>query len=90
MVQLIQITEEKLTETLLEGVKKELEQFKKQFQPQQPLIWVSRNEVAKMLGVSHTTLYSWHRKKILLAYSIGTRVYYKLDEVNDALTPIAC
>lgn len=90
MVQLIQITEEKLTETILEGVKKELEQFKKQFQPQQPTKWISRNDVAKMLGVSFTTLYSWNSKKILIAYSIGNRVYYKLDEVNRALTPIAC
>ena len=65
MVQLIQITEEKLTETILEGIKKELEQFKKQFQPKQPTEWISRNDVAKMLDVSFTTLYSWNRKKIL-------------------------
>ncbi|RXP64549.1 DNA-binding protein [Lutibacter sp. HS1-25] len=90
MVQLIQITEEKLTETILEGVKKELEQFKKQFQPKQPAEWISRNEVAKMLGVSFTTLYSWNKKKILIAYSIGNLVYYKRDEVNNALTPKAC
>jgi excisionase family DNA binding protein len=90
MIQLIQITEEKLTSTIVESFKKELEILKSQFQPQQPTEWISRNDVAKMLGVSHTTLYSWNRKKILIAYSIGNRVYYKRDEVNNALTPIAC
>ena len=90
MVQLIQITEEKLTSSIVESFKKEIEELKSQFQPQQPTEWISRNDVAKMLGVSHTTLYSWNRKKILIAYSIGNRVYYKHDEVNNALTPIAC
>lgn len=90
MVQLIQITEEKLTNTIVESFKNELEILKTQFQPQQPTEWISRKNVAKMLGVSFTTLYSWNRKKILIAYSIGNRVYYKRDEVNNALTPIAC
>lgn len=90
MLQLIQITEEKLTENIMLAVKKELLELQKQIQPQQkPIEWISRNEVAKMLGVSFTTLYSWNRKKILIAYSVGNRVYYKLDEVNNALTPIA-
>ena len=90
MVQLIQITEEKLTSTIIESLKKEIEILKTQFQPQQPTEWISRNDVAKMLGVSFTTLYSWNRKKILVAYSIGNRVYYKREQVNNALTPIAC
>lgn len=90
MMQLIQITEEKLTETILAGVKKELEQLKKDFQRPQQLKWVPRKEVARMLSVSYTTLYSWQRKGVLNAYSIGNRVYYKLEEVNNALTPIAC
>jgi hypothetical protein len=90
MVQLIQITEEKLTDTILTAIKKELEQLKKDFQPQRPPTLISRNDTAKMLGVSYPTLYSWHRKKVLIAYSIGNRVFYKLDEVYNALTPIAC
>jgi len=90
MVQLIQITEEKLTDNILCAVKNELEILKKELQPKPYPEWISRNDTAKMLGVSFPTLYSWHKKKILCAYSIGTRVYYKLDEVNYALTPIAC
>jgi DNA-directed RNA polymerase specialized sigma subunit len=90
MVQLIQITEEKLTDNILSAVKKELDELKKEIQPQPYPEWISRNDTAKMLGVSFPTLYSWHRKKILIAYSIGNRVYYKLDDINNALTPIAC
>ena len=90
MVQLINITEEKLTTNILLALKKELEQLKKEFQPKQQSQWISRNDTADMLGVSFTTLTNWHKKGVLKAYSIGTRVYYKLDEVNNALTPIAC
>ncbi|MCM4151543.1 DNA-binding protein [Arenibacter sp. N53] len=89
-MQLIQITEEKLTANILLALKKELDQLKEEFQPQLPPKWVSRKETAKMLGVSFTTLTNWHKKGVLTAYSIGTRVYYKLDEVHNALTPIAC
>lgn len=90
MVQLIQITEEKLTSTIVESLKKEIEILKTQFQPKEPTQWISRNDVAKMLSVSHTTLYSWNKKKILTSYSIGNLVYYKRDEVNNALTKTAC
>lgn len=87
---LIQITEEKLTEIILKGVKKELEHLIKEFQPKLPPKWIPRKEVSKMLGVSFTTLYSWHKKGVLIAYSIGHKVYYRLDDVHGALTPIAC
>ncbi|TPV31945.1 helix-turn-helix domain-containing protein [Paucihalobacter ruber] len=90
MVQLIQITEEKLTETILIAIKKELEELKKEFQPKQPSKWISRIEAAEILGVSFPTLYSWHKKKVLTAYSIGNRVYYKREDIDNALTPIAC
>ncbi|MCG7501771.1 helix-turn-helix domain-containing protein [Tenacibaculum sp. Mcav3-52] len=90
MIQLINITEEKLTTNILLALKKELAQLKKDFQPQESTKWISRKDTAKMLGVSFTTLANWNKKGVLTAYSIGTRVYYKLDEVNNALTPIAC
>ncbi|MDU8885209.1 helix-turn-helix domain-containing protein [Yeosuana sp. MJ-SS3] len=90
MVQLIQITEEKLTDTIILAFRKELEQLKKEFRPQHPPKWISRNETAEILGVSFPTLYSWHRKKVLIAYSIGNRVYYKREDIDNALTPIAC
>jgi hypothetical protein len=89
MVQLINVTEEKLTEIIVKSFKKELKELLTQSKPKPPTEWISRNNVAKMLGVSFTTLYSWNRKKILIAYSIGNRVYYKRDEVVNALTPIA-
>lgn len=90
MIQLIQITEEKLTSTIVESFKAELEKLKTQLQQEQPTEWISRNDVSKMLGVSYTTLYSWNRNKILIPYTIGNRVYYKREDVNNALTPKAC
>ena len=43
------------------------------------------NEVSKWLRVSKVTLQSWKNKGILPFSRIGSRVYFKKSEVNNAL-----
>ena len=45
----------------------------------------TRNETAKLLGVSYTTLFLWNNKGILTANKIGNRVYYSKNEVLSKL-----
>jgi len=40
-------------------------------------ILLSRQQVAKMLGISLMTLYTWTKKGILPAYRIGNKIKYK-------------
>lgn len=49
---------------------------------------LTRKETAALLSISLVTLYNWTNEGHLTAYRIGTRVRYKVDEVNDALTKI--
>ena len=50
---------------------------------------ITRDETAKMLNVSLTTLFHWNRNKILEAKKIGSRVYYLKNDVLSKLNEVA-
>ena len=84
-IQFIQITPKQLQVAIIEGVRKELNELKKEFQPKEPTVYLSRHEVKQMLGINLTTLNNWTKKGILTAYGIGGRIYYKRHEVEEAI-----
>lgn len=51
--------------------------------------FLTREETAKLLKVSTTTLFLWNRDSILKAKKIGRRVYYSKSEVYNKLNLIA-
>lgn len=87
-IQFIQITPEQLQNAIIEGVKTQLEDLKKHLQPKEPTKYLTRNEVAKMLSVDLSTVHNYTKRKILQAYQIGGRVYYKRDEVELAIVKL--
>lgn len=87
-IQLIQITPEQLQTEILKGVKIQIDELKKHFQPKQPNEYLSRTEVSKMLGVNVGTLFNWDKKKILNPVCIGARVFYLRSEVEASIKPI--
>lgn len=50
---------------------------------------LTRKQVAEMFGITLPTVWDWTKKNILTAYKIGNKVYYKLNEVEAALTQIS-
>ena len=87
-IQLIQITPEQLQTEILKGVKIQIDDLKKHFQPKQPNEYLSRSAVAEMLGVDLSTLYNWNKKKILNPLSISGRIFYLRSEVEASIKPI--
>jgi len=87
-IQFIQITPEQFHETIISGVKSELEKLKTEFQPKQPTEFLTRNQVKELLDVDLSTVHNWTKKRKLQAYGIAGRVYYKRQEVEQALKPI--
>ena len=79
------VTPEQLQNEISKGVKNELEQLKKDFQPKQPSEYLTRNEVAEMLKIDLSSVHNWTKKGKLKAYGIGGRVYYKRDEVENSI-----
>ncbi|MDU1905919.1 MAG: helix-turn-helix domain-containing protein [Dysgonomonas sp.] len=49
---------------------------------------LSRKETAALLSISLPTLSDWTNKGVLKSYRIGGKVFYRDDEVKNALTEI--
>ena len=84
-IQFIQVTPEQLQETIIEGVKSQLEELKKHFEPKEPTEYLTRSEVSELLRIDESTIYNWRKKKTITAYQIGGRVYYKRKEIENAM-----
>ena len=87
-VQFIQVTPEQLQDAIIEGVKTQLQDLKKHFQPKEPNKYLTRVEVSEMLKIDLSSVHNWTKKVILISYQIGGRVYYKLKEVEDAIVKL--
>ena len=87
-IQFIQVTPEQLQNAIIEGVKTQLQDLKKHFQPKQPNEYLTRNEVAEMLKIDLSSVHNWTKRRILQSYQIGGRVYYKRDEVENAIVKL--
>ena len=73
---------------LFKCIEDKIERLETQFQPTQPLQYLTRQQVAEMLSISLVTVNDWRKKGILKAYKIGNRVYFKRHEVEAALVEI--
>ena len=51
--------------------------------------YITRAEVAKLLKITLPTLHDWTKQGWLKAYKIGTRVLYKLDEVQQSVEKLS-
>ncbi len=89
---LVQLRVSDLQQLIKDAVKEEMTKITNviQLKPQieSPEL-LTREEVAKMLNVSYTTLFLWNRDNKLEAKKIGKRVYYHRSVIMDKLNPVA-
>jgi len=69
-------------------MEEELSIIRKLVQPKESNELLTREETAKYLKISLSTLWHWSKKGILPSYGIGNRVYYKISEIESSLTKI--
>jgi len=69
----------------LSTIEEQLNQLMDNFQPKEPVELMTRKEVAEYFKIDTSTLWNWTKKKRLISYGIGARVYYKRTEIEDAL-----
>ena len=50
-----------------------------------PKRYLSADEVCQRFGVTKPTIHEWRKRKILKSYKLGARVYYRLDEIENAM-----
>jgi excisionase family DNA binding protein len=82
------MTKEEFLSAISEGLKEQFDQLKKDFHTKSPTEYLTRDEVAKMLKVSSTTIHNYTVKKVLTSHKIGRRVLYKLSEVESAIVKL--
>lgn len=53
---------------------------------QKSSVLLSRRETAQKLGISLVSLHIWSKENIIPSYLIGTRVRYKLEDIENLLS----
>jgi hypothetical protein len=84
-INFIQVTPEQLQESILQGIRDELNDFKKEFQPKKPEELLTRTETAKLLKITVTTLDRWTTQGQLQRYGLGKKIFYKRSQVESSL-----
>lgn len=89
MNQIIVLTPDQL-HSYFDGMVKKVESCIKDSQKQQITSkeWLTAKEVCHLLKISHTTLFDWCKKGIILKHRIGNRIRFRHDEVLESLTRI--
>lgn len=87
-LQLISISFDDLKDLFGQVLKTELEAVKKQLQPKHPNEYLTRKEVSEMLKIDLSSVHNWSKRGILIPHQIGNRVYFKLQEVEEAIVKL--
>ena len=87
-LQLISISFDDLKDLFGQVIKTELEAVKRHLQPKQPNEYLTRKEVSEMLKIDLSSVHNWSKKGILKPHQIGNRVYFKLQEVENAIVKL--
>jgi excisionase family DNA binding protein len=88
IIQILNVTRQELVDIIKEGVKLELNRQRSIGNPLNRLsitgedtVYLTRNEVSKVLNVTVQTLNNWRREGVLVPLKIGGRVLYKKEDV---------
>jgi hypothetical protein len=87
-VQFVAISPEELQDAILSGVRIEIEKLKTEFRPKEPPEYLTRQDIRDMFKVNMSTVHNWTKAGKIKAYQIGSRVYYRRDEVEAAVQPL--
>lgn len=47
--------------------------------------YLTANQVCEEFGITKPTIYDWKRRGILKSHKLGSRVYYRFDEIENAM-----
>ncbi len=84
---LTQIPLEDLKTAISQAVKFEIDKLCLSI-PKAETEFITRQQTAKLLGISLPTLNEWSKQGIIISYRIGTRVRYKKAEVENSLSKV--
>jgi len=80
------VSPEQFTELLTNVFKSQLEDFKKNLNPNDPDILFTRAEACEFLKIEQTTLYHWVKAGKVQCYGIANRRFFKKSDLLNSLT----
>lgn len=80
-----EISPDELIERFLNGVKIQMEQFKKEIGTTEKAEFMTIEETANFLKVSKFTIHDWVKKSILHKMKFGNRTYFDRKEIENKL-----
>lgn len=51
----------------------------------EPNRYYSAQEICERLGISKPTIHDWKKKGIIKSFKLGSRVYYRMDQIEAAM-----
>ncbi len=57
----------------------------KTLQDNEPKRYYSADQICERFSVTKPTIHEWRKRGILKSYKLGARVYYRLDEIENAM-----
>ena len=87
-IQLLETSLSELIKLIEEIIERKVRSLEDNFQPKTPPEFLTRDEVAALLKVDRSTVYNWTKRGILIAHQIGSRVYYKREELENAIVKL--
>lgn len=87
-IQFVQVTPEELQDGISKAVKSQIDELKTHLQPKEPTAYLTRQDVSKMLQIDLSSVHNWTKRGTLKAYQISGRVYYKRNEIEQAIVEL--
>jgi excisionase family DNA binding protein len=84
-VQFISTSPNALANLIDEKLQERFKELVKEFQPKEPVDFLTRKETAELLKISLVTLHQWTNKGILKAYKFGNKTYFSRKEITSQL-----
>ncbi len=87
-IQFISTSPQELQNQINEGVRIQLQEFLKHFEPIQPKEYLTKRNVADMFQVDISTINNWSKSKRLNPLGIGSRIFFLRSEVEASIKSI--
>jgi hypothetical protein len=81
-----QILDQKMTS--LEAILIEIRGVVKPPEVVEPVKYLTREDVANLLQINVSSVFNWTKKGTLKSYQLEGRIYYKLHEIEEAMTAL--
>lgn len=85
-INFVGVTPQALISEIVGKVKSELlSDLVKTFKENEPNRYFTAQEICDRFSVTKPTIHEWRKRGIIRSYRLGSRVYYRLDEIENAM-----